>query len=75
MTKTYFCSLEALPSYGTEEVVTFVDFVNWSCVLHMAACHSLTVLVIVIPSCYLLTKYASRLTFYIIVKHIDQGTI
>ena len=40
-----------------------------------AAYHSLTVLVIVIPSCYLMTKYASRLTFYIIVKHIDLGTI
>ena len=40
-----------------------------------AACHSLTDLVIVIPSCYLMTKYAYRLTFYTIVKHIDQGTI
>ena len=30
--------------------VTFVDFVNWSRVLHKAVCHSLTVLVIVIPS-------------------------
>ena len=47
----------------------------WSRVLHKAACHSLIVLVIVTPSCYLLTKYVYRLTLYIIVKHIDQGII
>ena len=32
------------------EEVAFVDFINWSRVLHKATCHSLTVLVIIIPS-------------------------
>ena len=69
----YNCSVKIFFCSSCSLIYMLYKWFGHMCSIRQLAIH--TVLVIVIPSCYLLTKYVYRLSFYIIVKHIDQGTI